>query len=73
MSRFEWSDEYLTGDDRIDTQRKQLFEFANDFFEAIAKGEETAILFDAFQTLLQYVSKHFNEELELYERMGSAD
>ena len=71
MSRFEWSDEYLSGDELIDTQHQQLFEFANDFFEAIARGEETAILFDAFETLLKYVKKHFSEELDLYERIGS--
>ena len=72
MSRFEWSDDYLTGDELIDTQHRQLFEFANVFFEVVARGEETAILFDAFETLLKYVEKHFNEEMNLYKRIGSA-
>ena len=72
MSRFEWSEDYLTGDDLIDTQHRQLFEFANIFFEVVARGEETAILYDAFETLLKYVKKHFNEEMNLFKRIDSS-
>jgi hemerythrin len=70
MARFEWTERYAIGNKDIDDQHKVLIELANILSSAVNAGEATSILWDAFDTLLLYVGKHFSEEETLFEDMG---
>ena len=71
MAHFEWKDEYLVHNEEIDAQHMQLLELANLLLAAVGSGKDEAILKGAFDALLQYTEKHFQDEEALFEKIGS--
>ncbi len=69
--RFEWKDEYLSGDKTIDEQHKQIFDAANVLFGAVKSGKEDKVLDQYFDLLLRYTNTHFDEEEAFYQSIGS--
>lgn len=72
MARFDWDDEYDTGNDKIDGQHRMIFDAANMLFEAERQGKESAVLDRSFDLLLHYTNTHFRDEEEYYEGIGSS-
>ncbi len=65
MSRFEWRQEYESGNDSVDTQHRQLLTLANLLFDAAREGREDVVLKQAFDALLIYTRQHFEDEEQL--------
>ena len=65
MARFEWRQEYESGNDSIDTQHRQLLTLANLLFDAAREGREDVVLKQAFDALLIYTRQHFEDEEQL--------
>ena len=62
----EWSDSYLVGDEKIDTQHQHLFALANQVFVS----ETQAALRMCFVQLYKYVREHFADEEALMLEVG---
>ncbi|MBE0531205.1 MAG: hemerythrin domain-containing protein [Rhodospirillales bacterium] len=71
MARFEWKADLATGDEVVDSQHRQLIEFANRFLEAAQHGREKAILQNSFEMLERYTHEHFRDEERLFRKIGS--
>ena len=69
--RYEWSEEYNTGNKKIDEQHRMIFDAANVLFAAVKQGRESVVLDQSFNLLLQYTNTHFRDEEEHYEEIGS--
>ncbi|MDQ6986711.1 MAG: bacteriohemerythrin [Mariprofundaceae bacterium] len=54
-----WSDEYSTGDDEIDRQHKQLFQYLADLEAHMASGIDEAYVKKFLNTLGLYTRSHF--------------
>lgn len=65
MARFEWRQEYESGDATVDTQHRQLLVLANLLFDAVKDGREENILKKSFEALLVYTRQHFDDEEQL--------
>ncbi len=63
--KYEFTEKYVTGNEIIDTQHKELFRIANELFEAcsVGKGRDTVVSTMSF--LIEYVDKHFSDEERL--------
>lgn len=72
MARFEWDNEYNTGNDKIDDQHRMIFDAANMLFDAVRQCKESTILDQFFDLLLQYTNTHFRDEEEHYKEIGSS-
>jgi hemerythrin len=72
MTRFEWSDDYNTGNAKIDDQHRMIFDAANMLFNAVSQGKESTVLDKSFDLLLQYTNTHFKDEEEYYVKIGSS-
>ncbi len=66
MEPIQWKAEFLTGDESIDEQHKELIRLANLLMDAAARGGEKAVIKAAYQALFRYTEKHFVEEEEYW-------
>jgi hemerythrin-like metal-binding protein len=71
MPRFQWKRAYETGNADIDAQHRQLLVLANLLFDAVKKGRDDAILKEAFDALLLYTRRHFEDEEKHFVAIGS--
>lgn len=71
MPRFKWARAYETGNAEIDAQHSQLLALANLLFDAVAKGKDEAVLKQAFDALLLYTERHFEDEETFLVAIGS--
>ena len=65
-----WSDEYLVGNEAIDTQHKGLVKITNDFYNGVRMGGLMAKMFfiRTIQETVQYVKTHFSTEEDLMQK-----
>jgi len=70
--QYVWSDDYETGNKKIDDQHRLIFDAANMVSDAVRRGKEDEILNQAFTLLLQYVNTHFSDEEAYYEEIRSS-
>jgi len=70
--RYEWKDDYLTGNPKIDKQHKRIFKAANLFYQAVQTGQEEVLLDKAFDLLIDYTNTHFSDEEDHYHAIGSS-
>jgi hemerythrin len=63
-----WSDDFTTGDARIDQQHRQLFEFFNDLEVIISERRTQGQMADAMRFLERYIQFHFGFEEECMAR-----
>ena len=62
-----WDEKYKTGDEMIDNQHKQLFEFFNDFEEVIKEGRGESFIQNSLEFIENYIDCHFGiEELCMF-------
>lgn len=71
MARFVWRGDYELGNETIDSQHRQLLEAANILHGEIDLQKEDAVLKKAFDFLLLYTKKHFEDEERYFSEIGS--
>lgn len=71
MPRFQWKRTYETGNAEIDAQHSQLLALANLLFDAVNKHKDEAVLKEAFDALLLYTQRHFEDEERYFVAIGS--
>jgi len=70
MIRFEWSNDLSVGDDRIDSQHKDLIRNANELLTACREGVGLGKITETIGFLESYVIKHFHDEEEIQRSIG---
>lgn len=70
--RYQWSDDYLTGNAKIDDQHRLIFDAANLLYDAVRRKDEDSVLDQAFDLLLRYTNTHFQDEEAHYRQIGSS-
>jgi len=60
-----WSSKYRTGDEKVDTQHKCLFELLNVLVDQCVDGCNTEKLHDTLEFLVNYTIQHFCDEESL--------
>jgi len=70
---FKWSDEYMLGVDLIDDEHRDLFQYAQDFHDALSAGRNREAVVKLFDRLLDYTNLHFRNEEEVMRRAGYPD
>ena len=68
---FEWSSEYETGYNEIDTDHHELFEMGRRFQElTMAAEEDKTAICSLLNTMLEKISEHFEREEALLEQVN---
>ena len=57
-----WSDEYALGDERVDSQHRELFKLVADLVDSCENGSSSAHLKNTLDFLVNYTVQHFNDE-----------
>ena len=65
-----WSDEYKIGIDSVDEDHQNLFNAANELYEAVRRREGHKTVMMTFNILTNYIHEHFAREEELMARAG---
>lgn len=73
MPLIQWSDEFVTGNTRVDAQHQELFRLVNGFHDAIALGQGKETLGPTLESLAQYVLTHFSAEESLMQSANYPD
>jgi len=67
MSLLLWLPQLQVNIDEIDQQHRQLFEFANTFYNKLYKGQNETGLQESLTNLIQFSATHFKYEEDLRE------
>ncbi|KPA19257.1 hemerythrin, partial [Candidatus Magnetomorum sp. HK-1] len=62
---FSWRNDYSVSVEEMDRQHKELFDAANELYEAIHSEAKKEDILDALDFLIRYTEVHFQEEEEL--------
>ncbi len=62
MSQIQWSGEFETGNEQIDTQHQHLVEIVNKFDSALQKGKGRRVMGEILRDLVGYTQEHFTCE-----------
>lgn len=65
-----WIDDYNVGVSAIDNQHKELFNRANQLFEAMKSGKGSEHAESVLKFLASYVQEHFREEEQMMAKSG---
>ena len=65
-----WSENYSLGNEQLDQQHKQLFDFVSNLVGACIDGSSTEKLIETLDFLVNYAIRHFSDEEELQVRYG---
>jgi hemerythrin len=65
MAFLDWSDNYLTGIAKIDSDHRNLFLIINVLHDHVHDSEKSAEVFPVLAALGEYVTKHFNSEEQI--------
>ena len=57
-----WSENYSLGNEQLDAQHKQLFEFVSNLVGACIDGSSTEKLSETLDFLVNYAVRHFSDE-----------
>ena len=68
-----WSENYSLGNEQLDEQHKQLFEFVSNLVGACIDGSSTEKLSETLDFLVNYAIRHFSDEEELQLRYNYPD
>jgi hemerythrin len=66
----EWSDEYLIGHPKIDSQHKILLDLIMELEKASLEGASKDVLQDILQEIVLFAKFHFRSEENIMARMG---
>jgi len=62
MAAFSWSDDFLVGNQIIDTEHKKLVKLVNDFHNAMEQGRGNDVIGKVLNNLVIYTKEHFKHE-----------
>ena len=67
-----WSDDFLVGEETIDSQHKELVRLTNEFYSGALMGGVMAKVFfmQTIKGAMHYVKTHFATEEELMQKLG---
>src|SRR5512141_1947060 len=68
MPTVQWSQSFVTGDERVDAQHRELFRMINALHDAIAQQRAADTVERIVCALERYVTEHFATEAELMQR-----
>lgn len=68
MGKFDWWEDYSTGNQQMDNQHKKLFGYIQDLHEAMQVGKGKDILEKTLDGLIDYTRTHFKDEEELLKK-----
>lgn len=71
--QFKWAEEFVLGIDLIDDEHRGLFQYAQDFHDALSAGRDREAVIKLFDRLLEYTNVHFRNEEEVMRRTGYPD
>jgi len=70
MALIDWTDDFKTGIDSMDSQHRQLVEIINKFDDATRRGKGSSIMNEILSDLIGYTAEHFAAEEKLMESAG---
>ena len=70
MALLSWSDQYLIGNDIIDTEHKELFRLINDFHTHWLEAQDRRDIARVLNQLISYAQMHFQHEEKIMEAAG---
>ena len=70
---FNWKDEWAIGNEKIDSQHKELIKTINTLHQACRSGEGFNVIDETMKFLLDYTVNHFNDEETLQRSVGFPD
>ena len=70
MALLSWSDQYLIGNDIIDTEHKELFRLINDFHTHWVDAQDRRDIARVLNQLIAYAQMHFQHEENIMEAAG---
>jgi len=70
MALIDWTDDFKTGIESVDTQHRHLVEIVNKFDEAAKRGKGSRIMNEILSELLGYTAEHFAAEEKILEDAG---
>ena len=65
MPLFDWNQNYLINNSKIDNQHKKLVDILNRLYDAMKVGKGNDILSGVIKELIDYTKVHFSEEEKL--------
>lgn len=68
-----WNDSYALGNEKVDSQHKQLFELLSGLVDSCKDGTELTKIQEALDFLVNYAVSHFNDEEALQIECGYPD
>jgi methyl-accepting chemotaxis protein len=69
---FNWDDQLLTGNDMIDDDHKQLFDYIGELHTAMRKSGGSEVIESVVARLVDYTREHFGREERLMATQGAA-
>ena len=73
MSLFQWKDDYLVGQQEIDSQHKRLFQLADQLHAAMTTGKGKDVMLKTLGDLIDYTKRHFAAEEKLMQKSNYPD
>jgi len=70
MALLSWSNQYLIGNDLIDTEHEELFRLVNDFHNRWLEAHNRQDIAKVFNQLVVYAETHFRHEETIMEDAG---
>ena len=70
MALFEWSSDFETGVNSIDTQHQKLVEYVNRLHDGMMEGQAAAALGIILDGLVAYTASHFKHEERIFDQIG---
>ncbi|MBL8416404.1 MAG: hemerythrin family protein [Propionivibrio sp.] len=70
MALLSWSDQYLIGNNVIDTEHKELFRLINDFHTHWLEAQDRRDIARVLNQLITYAQMHFQHEEKIMEAAG---
>ena len=70
MALLSWSDHYLTGNDIIDNEHKELFHLINDFHTHWLEAHDRRDIARVLNQLIAYAQMHFQHEENIMDAAG---
>jgi len=70
MALLSWSNQYLIGNELIDTEHEELFRLINDFHSRWMEGRERQSIAQVLNQLIVYTEMHFRHEETIMRETG---
>ncbi len=73
MKLFEWNPKFDVGVDSVNKEHQHLIELINNLSDAMKKGQSKEVIGEILDNLIDYGTKHFNNEERLFAQTNYPD